>query len=371
MTIGAVIAVASIFCWACDDAATGDSAVRNDDTEARIRLRDDALARARVWHEPSTPIPEFDFTANPSNGFAPTDDVACEFTVQKLSGRTPKFHCRLADGRIIKVKYGAANGELQAELAGTRLLRALGFPADEMFAVHSVRCGGCPAFPFAALLCGERTGLQWPCFAGARDPAHVRVMAPVIVERRLPGTVIEAREDEGWSWIEQDRIDPARGGSPRAEVDALRLLAIVLSHWDNKGANQRLICPDGNATADGGCSEPVAMIQDLGATFGPNRVDLHNWRAVPVWRDRRSCTVSMKSLPFEGATFEDRRISEEGRQLLARLLEQISERQLTDLFTAARFAEYDAVSAASHDVREWVRAFREKVKAVKEGAPCG
>jgi hypothetical protein len=193
----------------------------------------------------------------------------------------------------------------------------------------------------------------------------------VLIERRLAGTAIEGREDQGWSWFELDRIDPGRGGSPRAEVDALRLLAVVLAHWDNKGPNQRLLCPEGKELPDGRCSDPIAMIQDLGATFGPQRVDLENWRHTPVWRDRATCTVSMKALPYGGATFEDHRISEEGRLMLAGLLAQLTDAQLVDLFTAARFVAFDGISAESRDARAWASAFREKVRAVKEGAPCG
>jgi hypothetical protein len=113
------------------------------------------------------------------------------------------------------------------------------------------------------------------------------------------------------------------------------------------------------------------MIQDLGATFGPDRVDLQNWRNTPVWRDRATCTVSMQSLPYGGATFVDRRISEEGRTLLAGLLEQLSDRQLADLFTAARFADLEGISADARDPRAWARVFQEKITAVKEGGPCG
>ena len=362
-----VLTLGVIGCAACGG---GDHARAADSDAAALRMRDDALTRARVWRQPVTPIADFDFTANPPGSFAVTDDVSCEFTIQKLSGKTPKFHCKLADGRVAKVKYGEHNAELQAELAGTRLLHALGFPTDDMFVVHAVKCAGCPAFPFEALLCHEKFGLDPLCFGGAA-PGLVRVITPVIIERRIAGTVIEGRDDQGWSWYELDRIDPARGGSSRAEVDALRLLAVVLAHWDNKGPNQRLICPDGAELTGGGCREPLAMIQDLGATFGPNRVDLRNWRAAPVWRDRATCTVSMQSLPFGGATFVDRRISEEGRLMLAGLLDQLSERQLTDLFTAARFVNFDGINAEAQNAGAWVKAFRDKITAVKEGGPCG
>ena len=52
-------------------------------------------------------------------------------------------------------------------------------------------------------------------------------------------------------------------------MDALRLLAVVISHWDNKPENQRITCLPGGDQPDGGCTTPLALIQDLGATFGP------------------------------------------------------------------------------------------------------
>jgi hypothetical protein len=365
----AALVAASLFSMSCDEGTRADAGVAKADVDARARQRDDALARARVWKQPDTPIDKFDFRSNPPGWLRSSDDVACQFAVQKLNGLTPKFYCKLPEGRVIKVKYGSHNAELQAELAGTRLLHALGFPADEMFVARSVQCAGCPPFPFEALMCNEKLGLDAVCFAGANGP-RVRAMAPVVIERRLPGKAIEATDDQGWSWYELDRIDPRKGGASRAEVDALRLLAVVLGHWDNKGPNQRLLCPEGKELPDGGCTEPLAMIQDLGATFGPERVDLNNWRGIAVWRDKKSCTVSMAGLPYNGSTFTDRQISESGRQLLSGLFDQLSDRQLTDLFTAARFSEFDGITAEGRNPQAWVKAFRAKAKAIKDAGPC-
>ena len=292
------------------------------------------------------------------------------FRRQKLSGRTQKFHCQLPDGRILKVKYGERNAELQAEVAGTRLLQALGFSADDMFVVRAVHCDGCPRFPFQSVQCSEYWHLGAICFGGPFGPRGVRTFATTVIERRLEGAVIESFDDQGWSWNELDRIDPSRGGATRAEVDALRLVAIVLGHWDNKGPNQRLICPGGRELPDGGCRAPVAMIQDLGATFGPNRVDLQSWRATPVWRDRAGCTVSMSTLPYGGATFPERQISEAGRLMIAGLLGQLSRNQLKELFTASRMTVYDGIDAASRNPDAWVRGFLDKVREIREGGPC-
>jgi hypothetical protein len=371
LSIGLIaVAVAS---WGCRGSNAGPS--HHVDQSHMVhtageRVREEALAAAHVWSQPAVPIPQFDFAANPQGDYTPSDEVSCRFTVQKVSGGTPKFHCQLPDGRILKIKYGRQNAEVRAEVAGTRLLRALGFNADDMFVVRAVHCAGCPRFPFQSLECNERFGAAWLCFGDPTDYDDVRTFTTAVIERRMDGTVIEAFDEQGWSWYELDRIDPARKGSSRAEVDAFRLLAIILAHWDNKGPNQRLLCPPGRDLPGGRCAAPIAMIQDLGATFGPNSVDLPNWRASPVWRDRATCTISMKTLPYAGATFPDQRISEAGRLMIAGLLDQLSTSQLTELFTASRIILYDQIDAGARDAAAWVSVFVDKVQQIREGAPC-
>jgi hypothetical protein len=167
-----------------------------------------------------------------------------------------------------------------------------------------------------------------------------------------------------------DRIDPTKGGSSRAEVDALRLMAVVLAHWDNKAENQRIVCPPDADRPDGTCAAPLALIQDLGATFGPLKVDLPNWRSMPVWADASACRVSMKRLPFGGGTFPEQQISEEGRQMLLQLLEKLSAEQLRDLFTRSGVTSFDALSAEGRNAEAWVRAFQDKVRQIREAGPC-
>jgi hypothetical protein len=130
------------------------------------------------------------------------------------------------------------------------------------------------------------------------------------------------------------------------------------------------MCPPGKDLPDGGCAAPVAVVQDVGATFGPLKLDLPNWRATPVWQDAASCRVSLKSLPFAGGTFPDRQISEDGRRLLLRLLESLSEAQLTELFTASGATTYDAVSGEGRRAEAWALAFRDKVRQVRDAGPC-
>lgn len=333
--------------------------------------RDAALRAARVWRAPAVPVGQADFGRNPPGAdFDPSQTVGCRFLLEPVGGTTPKFNCELPDGTRVRVKYGSVNPEIFAEVAATRLLAALGFGADRMHVVRGIRCAGCPSLPFQALQCMQKTGLERACVPGGLDYTRVVDIEPAVIERRIPGTKIEAQPDQGWAWFELDRVDAAAGGSRRSEVDALRLIAVLLAHWDNKAENQRLICEPGTERKDGSCGAPFALIQDLGATFGPAKLDIHNWRKTPVWADPATCRVSMKSLPYGGGTFPDRQIWEDGRQHALRLLEAVSSRQLTDLFTAARVTTYDGVPVEGRRVEAWVEVFQDKVRQIRSGGPC-
>jgi len=356
---------------ACRDKLPAPAGEKAQTGDVSSTQRDAALAAARVWQRPATPTGAFDFRRNPGGpgAFDPGQEVECTFKRKKLGGTTPKFYCTLTDGETVKVKYGEPNGEIPSEITATRLLSSLGFPTDRMYRVKSVRCRGCPPLPQQALTCLDEGGPELVCLQGASE-SRVVTFENAAIERPLPGRKIESAEDQGWTWFELEKIDPARGGSTRAEVDALRLMAVLIAHWDNKGPNQRLVCPEGKDRPDGGCAAPLAIIQDLGATFGPKRMDLLNWRKVPVFTDPRTCHVSMSKLPFNGATFTDRQISEEGRQFVLALLRGLSAEQLNTLFDAAGVTSFSHVLTEAHQPQAWTDAFLAKVAEIASAGPC-
>jgi hypothetical protein len=286
----------------------------------------------------------------------------CRLAPSDLSGTTPKFDCVFAGGETIKVKYGNES-EIHGEAAATALLRLLGYASDVVTIVPRLRCYGCPRHPFAAT--HLRRWLHVP-FVRERIDDGFTDFEWVAVEYRFPAPAIETEQVSGWEWRELDHSE-----APRAEVDAFRLLAVFLAHWDNKSSNQRLVCldqvqPKAPVSGDTKCQHPLAMIQDLGASFGPPKVNLARWRDLPIWHDRATCMLSMRALPYQGATFEDVRVSEAGRALAASRLSAIPEEQIERIFFDARFPQFQAGTDAERDLKAWTSAFRSRVQQIAE-----
>jgi len=296
-----------------------------------------------------------DLKAGPQgNGaFGFRETVVCDYVDKKLPGHSAKFDCTIGEHDTVKVKYGGTNGEVQGEVLATRLLWALGFGADRMYPV-TVICRGCP----------EELG-------GIFRSRHEFRFDPAVIERKMGGK--EWHEGgEGWSWSELDLVSPEAGGAPPEQRDALKLLAVLFQHTDNKPPNQRILCLDSEPQrAAPSCGRPFLMLNDLGLTFGhatrlngdnESSVNLEAWRRTPVWKGDRGCIGNLpRSIT---GTLDNPVLSEEGRRFLADLLMQLSDRQIHDLFDAARVqlrlrSPGDASSGFA-TVDEWSDAFKAK-----------
>jgi hypothetical protein len=313
---------------------------------AAIRLA--AIRRAHVWA--STDVPSMDLRLGPQGpgAFTPDETVTCDYADKKMGGHSPKFTCVKAPKDELKVKFGRDNGEVYAEVAASRLFWALGFTADRMYPVRIV-CRGCP--PEIA-----RRGT---------DVASI--------QRKAAGREIETREMSGWEWPELDQVDPNSGGAPRAQRDALKLLAVFLQHTDSKAEQQRLLCLDPRQQAEAAqvCESPVMMVHDLGMTFGRanlfNRADvgsvnLELWSSTPIWTAPTGTCIGNMPRSQTG-TLDNPIITEEGRKFLADLLLQLTDAQLRDLFEVSRFPGRSAATATWPDtstVSQWVDAFKGK-----------
>jgi hypothetical protein len=316
------------------------------------------IQRAQLWKP--TRVSAMDMRSGPrrDGAFKPGATIRCEYADVQYNGTSPKFGCAVSPDDIVKVKYGRDNGEVYAGVATSRLLWALGFGADAMYPVH-VWCHGCPP-----QLVGDSTKPGWTYFDFAA------------IERKMPGHDIETSDGPGWTWPELNLVDERVGGAPRPERDALKLLAVLVQHSDNKREQQRLVCVSDTPKSQlAECSQPFMMIHDVGLTFGEanlldrasiGSVNYDGWSRMSIWRDEQHCVGNLA--PSEIGTLRDPFISEGGRRFLSNLLGQLTNRQLIDLFTVARFAEKPAKGQPA-TVGEWVEAFKQK-RAEIASASC-
>jgi hypothetical protein len=317
------------------------------------------------------------------------DTVECTFVEPEameddpLGGYTPKFRCRLDSGREVKVKYGIDNGEVYAEAAASRLLWALGFPTDRIYPVRVV-CRNCPAEPWTYIELGGRSELSLNRFDRERlreaSPRAERIFIPAVVEEKLDGETIESEGREGWSFREM--LDYAQvSAEQRVHRDALVLLMAMLQHADSKIDNQRLVCPRAAVYEEGGarrCRRAVLAVHDLGWTFGGGfelsldipKMNLDVWRDSSTWEDRRRCVVNVRPAP--GGTLSDQRIGNEGRLFLLRRLQQLSRRQIEDLFRVSRVILTQPMRPGGIPddlIYAWADVFAAKVADIAS-APC-
>jgi hypothetical protein len=330
-------------------------------------LREDAFRRAQIRIDEAPVLSLEDVAYSPDNPPADstfTDPLPCRYRHDEPSGTSSKFDCVLEDGSLVKVKYGR-NSEIHAETAASSLLMRLGYAADEVRIVPRLRCYGCPRYPFFMSVALGLLHIPNPL-----DPdGYARGYTDfewVSIESRFAAPAIATDRVQGWAWYEL-----ARSEAPRQDVDAFRLLAVFLAHWDNKSDNQRLVCLDGApAPPDGVCARPLLMMQDIGATFGPTKVNLAAWRRNPIWANAAECRVTMKHLPYRGATFPDARISEGGRQQLAQRLAMVTDADARQMFADARFQEFYSATDDERDLDAWVAAFRHRVDQIVSAGPC-
>jgi hypothetical protein len=318
--------------------------------------RDAFFRIAQVWTP--TRVAEMDIRMGPNGRHAFKLDqlVECQYTPSERSGSSKKFNCTLEDGEVVKVRYGADNAEVEGSVLATRLLWALGFGADAAYPVR-VLCHGCSDDPW-----------------NKRERTNKTVQFDIAtIERKMPGHEMHGAKD-GWSWTELNLVDDTQGGAPRNQRDALKLLAVFMQHTDNKAVQQRLHCLPGGLTDEGLCTKPFLYLHDVGLTFGranylnhtsTGSVNFEQWSSVPIWRDREQCIGHLAK--SSTGTLGDPKISEPGRAFLAGLLDQLSSRQIYDLFEVGHVERRSRKVGSSEPpatVAEWAAAFNAKRKEI-------
>ena len=392
-----LLAASAVHCTAQMPPGSKDDGGKKQFYAARDRLQ--AIRNASIFRP--GPAGEADIEQGPPQEAKQlqlhfNDKVICEFETpgSQMSGKTAKFGCRIAriegaDGQVqtisdqikeeepVKVKFGADNNEVYAEVAASRLLWALGFYTDAWYAVR-VECRNCPTDPVSG--------------KGARE---TRIFDPAIVVRKFKGHKMyeNGKKDQGWSWRELEQVN----GRPTYERDALELLGAFLVHSDNKPPQQRLVCGDvkldkSTTPVTTTCASSMMVVQDVGATFGGGglftgndsaKVNLEKWSGNKLWKvagvagSARQCQARLnKSLTAKDG-LGNPVIGEEGRRFLGGLMCQLSDPQIADLFRVARIAQmprYHEAGGAfkpglneNSIVRQWVDAFKSKREDLAAG----
>jgi hypothetical protein len=357
---------------------------RTDAFRAALIYTPKAVGDADILLGPEQSKKQFQFHFN--------DKVICDFDQpgSQMGGKTPKFSCKItrvesAGGQAqdltpdmneepMKVKFGANNKEIYAEVPATRLLWALGFYADAWYPVH-VECHNCPADPESGS--GEK---------------QTRTYEAATVVRKFDGHKMYevGKSEEGWSWKELDTLS----GRPTHEKDALKLMGAFLQHSDNKPPQQRLVCKGIQVDQTSKpfkttCKESWLIVQDVGATFGGGgwftsndsaKMNLEQWSGKKLWKkagkpgmneaDCPVCQAQLKKSLTATDGLSDPTISEEGRRFAAGLMCQLTDHQIEDLFKASRVAEMpeyhnsDGTFRTGLDeatiLQQWVAAFKQK-----------
>ena len=333
-----------------------------------VAERQEIMERANVWRAIDTS--SLDLIKGPT---LPADQIIPEhvtctyvFPDKPLTGMTPKFQCDLGKDDKVKVKYGEKNGEVYAEVAASRLLWALGFQADVMYPTR-VTCRLCPDDPFAA------SSSDWQRGSPSGDVVSTKEFDPAVIERES-GSKVEVPGYEGWAFPELDKLTPSGGGATRAQIDALKLLAVFIQHSDSKPGQQEIVCQQGSRQKDAKgnetCAEAWLVIKDLGGSFGKatklntSKMNLEDWDGAPIWKDAKQCIADMPR-SFTGS-LEDPVISEAGRSFLAERLVLLSDRQIRDLFTVSNVMKREQSIAGADGkkrpvtIDDWVRVFKKK-----------
>jgi len=353
-------------------------------TEAQIiELRSNAIAGAKVWEQTATPISQVDFSTTPveSDGFPYGTEVMCKWKPDpKPHGKSRKFRCLLPDGEELKVKYSIKgkkdNAEVRTETLGSRLLNAFGFGSDRIHIVSKIRCFGCSLDPFKDDV--DDSSKLNPDFSKYTDFEFVAL------ERKFPGQEIKNEKgNTGISIQEMGLADENKGGSSPTEIGALYLMMAFLTHTDNKADNHQLLCVDGK---DENCKAYRSIIHDSGVIMGgrfrlfdrkkgilfvpaftSKALHFNEWNGSKIWDDKNDltdCKLGMKADPSMPNL--NMRISESSRKMVVEMLQQISDKQLRDLFNGIKIQEFSRLNEEDRDVEKWVQLFRKRQSTIEQ-----
>lgn len=264
--------------------------------------------------------------------------------------------------------------EVFTEIAASRILWALGFPADHEYPVKTAACVGCSADPFKDDSKDNKALLH-------DTPATFDIAT---VGREKPWDEIDPENDETWSW--RDAATFYGNGQwtreQQVQFDAYRLALGLFTYHNAIDVQNRLACAEWkpDATNPRICLKPMVFVQDLGSTFGKDgfftnpRGSFKDWQSQTVFKKLATCELRHA---LEG----DRRPLKEAQDLLIQRLQSFDRERVKTIFTVARFQLMDqeqlqrlrssgAPDVAEAALNEWTDTFMNRIAEIRTAQNC-
>ena len=340
----------------------------------KSETREFAERNARVWQEPDPdydPVLGFNPKMGPRSGALEVDaaglakplNCVANKDPRKGSGTTPKFHCSVpdvVDDNGVQIRYKVKphfkgqsrdkrNGEVYGEFLSSRFSKALGFFADDEW-VTDVTCPDCEKS-----LTSSFQGAKFSPFQPAAG-----------IELPLGKGVDVNCNDKDSAPLAETLQKLLQNGAPRAEIDAFKLWLAFIDHGDTKTDNHKFACLKWKKNADNSLNcesgQVVFYVSDMGSTFGFSRAS-EKKATLERWKDQDPIRVIGGRCTANAKSVGDDNISEAGRELLAKGLQRLLEKEsseglITKVFRASRNQERDQPPEA------WTAEFIRKAKTI-------
>ncbi len=335
--------------------------------------RAEAEQTAKVYQEPDPgydPVLGYNPTQGPRAGAPAVDangrgmafNCVANKKANEGTGTTPKFYCSVPgatdeDGELrYKVKPhfkgqspDKRNGEIYGEFLSSRFSKALGFFADDEW-VADVNCPDCEK--------SLNKSFQGTKFSPFQPAAGIELPLGKGIDVNCNN------KDSGALAGSLDKL--LKASAPRAEIDAFKLWLAFIDHGDTKADNQKFSCLDSKKSSDGSrvCKrgQAVYYVSDMGSTFGYSASSEKKAR-LATWKGKDPIKVSGGHCSTTAKSVGDSRISEAGRDLLARGLQRLLDAEKADglvtrVFRASRNDERDEPAEA------WAAEFQRKARTI-------
>ena len=270
--------------------------------------------------------------------------------------------------------------EVFTAVATTRIMWALGFPADHVYPAGGASCIGCTDDPFGRKLADNKASLQ-------EAPAVFKI---VNAERDLPWDQINPEDDETWSWTDAAKFysDGEWTHQQKVEFDAYRLALGLIHYYNALPQQNRLVCAEWEPAAAGHgkvCGKPVIYVHDLGSTFGKKRSGFElvgtNPRGSFEAYEPQTVFLNPGNCELRATLLGEKQVLKEAQDLMIQRLARLDRETVKSIFRLSRFNMMDQKqvrrlrAAGSRNVDEaaldeWTNAFLKRIEEVRTANNC-